>query len=83
LELNTLMNVEAVRAYAAINGGKLPMAITDLAPLPALPDPVAYGPFIYEITRLDGSDVAILRCDPAFPHRDRITVQLTFTPEYN
>jgi hypothetical protein len=44
-----MVNVEALRSYAAANGGKLPTGLDDLMETPALENPLTGEPFEYTV----------------------------------
>jgi hypothetical protein len=63
-EAALLQCVEALRAYTAAHGGKLPKSLEELSPdTPALLDPLMGKPFDYQI---DG-DTVTLRAVSPFP----------------
>ena len=55
-EIHALANVEAVRAHAAANDGKLPSRLDEIAETPTLEDPLTGEPFEYAVS----GDVATL-----------------------
>jgi hypothetical protein len=58
-QIAMLQAVEAVRAYAAENGGKLPPSL-EATKLPVPPDPFSGKPFVYEVS----GDAAYIRATP-------------------
>jgi len=65
-----LMLHEALRAYAAAHGNKLPESLVALQPLPTLPNPETGELFQYE--RLSDSE-AIVRRKPSYPKEKVVT----------
>jgi len=58
--LAALTDVEAIRSYAAANGGKLPASLDDISDTPAMDNPRTGKPFNYQIK----GDVATLSDGP-------------------
>ncbi len=65
-----LMLHEALRAYAAAHGNKLPESLAALQPLPALPNPETGEMFQDE--RISDSE-AIVRRKPSYPKEKVVT----------
>jgi len=65
-----LMLHEALRAYAATHGGKLPASLEALHPVPAMPNPESGESFQYE--RLSDSE-ALVRRNPSYPNEIVVT----------
>ncbi len=51
-----MINVEAIRSYAAAHGGALPKSLADLGDTPAVDNPATGGPFAY---KTDGATATI------------------------
>ncbi len=73
---NRLMAVEAIRAYAASNGGQLPPDLSALVASPVADDPISNKPIVYSVANEGGVPTATLEIEDPMPNVHKLKIQI-------